>query len=128
MIPLSLVQKRVPQIFKDEATELEKVEIRFPWQKVLKLIQDSEPGSPEESGAAAESLALKLKKRRSVRNIVPGSAAAAADSKSKAPADSAVPQAKGPAGKQVAWFSRPTIGGAGDSQAPARPSTESISD
>jgi chromosome segregation ATPase len=76
-LPLSELQKRVPAIFRDDAPTPDADEIRFPWQKVMKLLTDA--GSPTPglglNSAAAESLAEKLKSRRAVRNIIPGQAA-----------------------------------------------------
>src|SRR5204862_5300559 len=95
-IPLAELYKRVPGIFRENAVPSGSAEIRFPWQKVMKLLADA--GSPTLglglNIATAESLAEKLKGRRAIRNINPGQAAA---EKKSAPASASAPSGKEPA-------------------------------
>ncbi len=96
-IPLAQLYQQVPQIFEREILELDPAEIRFPWQKVLKLINETDPG-------AAEALAPRLTVRHAKRNIVTGRGAGGLN----------VPESPfGKAGSKLAqrpvtWFTRPT--------------------
>jgi len=38
MVNLAEIYRRVPQIFRSEVLEGDNVEIRFPWQKIAKLV------------------------------------------------------------------------------------------
>ena len=78
-IPLHEVYKRVPSIFASEVLPSDQTEIRFPWQKVMKLLAEVATATPASglNAQGAESLAEKLKGRRAVRNILPGQVAAA---------------------------------------------------
>jgi chromosome segregation ATPase len=75
-IPLVEVYRRAPGIFRAEVLASDSTEIRFPWQKVMKMLTAyRSPGAPAPAGltsAAAESLAERLRSRRAVRNIIPG--------------------------------------------------------
>ncbi|MGB8169866.1 MAG: hypothetical protein WCF18_20355, partial [Chthoniobacteraceae bacterium] len=105
-IPLHEVYKRVPGIFANEVLANDQTEIRFPWQKVMKLLAEVATATPASGldAPAAASLAEKLKSRRAVRNIVPGQTAttAAAEAKPKPTRDPAFRSGIEPAPKPAA--------------------------
>lgn len=79
-LPVAEIRRRAPAIFRGEILPSENVEVRFPWQKVMKMLlaHRNPQGGPAPAGltaAAADSLAEKLRSRRAVRNIIPGSPA-----------------------------------------------------
>ncbi len=94
-IPLVDVYRRAPGIFRAEVLASDKTEIRFPWQKVMKMLTAyRSPGAPAPTGmtsAAAESLAERLRSRRAVRNIIPGGPDSDTPSPIPAPAHVAPP-------------------------------------
>ncbi len=108
-IPLTELYRRVPQIFQNEILPSDNVDIRFPWQKVIQMINASAAASHGAAAGVTESLAHRLRSRRGVaRNIGNGQ-----------PADArATSGAKQPAAKQVSWFKRP---GATDSPLGPKP-------
>ena len=123
-IPLSEIYDRVPQIFSSEVREEDGVLIRFPWQKVLKLINETAPGKVPSSAlsvAAAESLAYKLKTRHVTRNIPTGRGAGGLN----APESPLGKAGSKLAQKPVTWFTRPSsptpAASAAPSAAPAEP-------
>ena len=87
-IPVSEIYRRVPGIFRSEILPTDNTDVRFPWQKVMKMLvahrnEQGGAGSAGLTAAAADSLSEKLRSRRAVRNIIPGSPA---DTQSAAPA------------------------------------------
>lgn len=60
-IPLSEVMDRAPEIFEDATPTRQTMEIRFPWQRVIALIHESETAAKEHGG---ESLTQKLRRQR----------------------------------------------------------------
>ena len=79
-ILLTEIHRRAPEIFREEILASNDTEVRFPWQKVMRMLADARtatPTAPLPGGLtpdAAESLAEKLRNRRAVRNIIPGMA------------------------------------------------------
>lgn len=72
-IQLAEIFRQVPNIFRSETRVPADVEIRFPWQKVMMLLNQSR-GARKGAAfteAAANALSDKLKSKRPVRNIVP---------------------------------------------------------
>ncbi len=112
-VPLSELHRQLPQIFRDDALIPPDQEVRFPWQKVLKLLGES--NAAQAQGVGGETLAQKLHKRRVVRNIGSGRGASAVE----APADggkaaAAVLRGTGTRGTQAgSWFTRTSPGGSG---------------
>ena len=79
-ISVAEIYRRVPGIFRSEILPSDNADVRFPWQKVMKMLvahrnQQGSTGSVGLTAAAADSLAEKLRSRRAVRNIIPGSPA-----------------------------------------------------
>jgi chromosome segregation ATPase len=102
-IALSEIYKRCPHIFRREITEKDDTEIRFPWQKLAKLVSLARPAD----GAApadptVESLAQKLRASRA-KGGAPGAIAPATTPKAAAPV------LPGRGGNRTSWFSRPTV-------------------
>lgn len=64
-IPLVVLYRLLPDIFAREITEADQIQIRFPWQKILYLINQSA------ANASADSLAVKLKTRCTIQNVGP---------------------------------------------------------
>ncbi len=108
-IPISEIQHRAPGAFRGPVLESQDSEVRFPWQKVMNLLNAFKAAHPEAgsrglSSAAAEALAQKLRSRRTSRNIIPGSPAdtqnapcvTAPYTAAPAPSASAVPAAPRP--------------------------------
>lgn len=94
-IPLVEVYRRTPGIFRAEVLASDSTEIRFPWQKVMKMLTAyRSPGAPAPTGltsAAAETLAERLRSRRAVRNIIPGSPGSDTPAPIPAPASTSAP-------------------------------------
>ena len=69
-IPLTEIHRRVPEIFREEILPANETEVRFPWQKVMKMLADARSttaGAPPLEGMtsdAADSLAEKVRARR----------------------------------------------------------------
>ncbi len=115
-IPLHEVYKRVPDIFAREIPAGDQTEIRFPWQKVMKLLAEVANATPTSglSPQSAETLAEKLKSRRAVRNIVPGQAGtaemkAAADAKTKSGRETRLKSGIEPVPKKPTEGSTPAV-------------------
>ncbi|HSI11520.1 MAG TPA: hypothetical protein VK961_05725, partial [Chthoniobacter sp.] len=92
-VPVSEIYRRVPGIFRGQILPADNAEVRFPWQKVMKMLvahrnQQGGAGPVGLTAAAADSLAEKLRSRRAVRNIIPGSPA---DTQAQSPAGSPLP-------------------------------------
>jgi len=96
-VALTEIYRKVPQIFQSEVLPADNVEIRFPWQKVIKMIRES-AAAAYGTGEVTESLAHKLRARR-------GGQAAAVNGDSRAIA--AASAASKPVARQVSWFGRP---------------------
>ncbi len=97
-VSLAEIYKRVPQIFRDEVLPSDKVEIRFPWQKVMKLLSEAR-GAQRGAGLselAADALAQRLKAKRTQRNVVFTKAAPAPAGTQAAPAPAPAPALAGP--------------------------------
>ncbi len=108
-ILLSELYKRCPHIFRGELGEAGATEIRFPWQKLAKLVSLARPADGSVPGdSTVESLAQKLKASR-LKNPPPTAAAPA--SAATEPAESSkpsMPVLPGRGGHKASWFSRPT--------------------
>jgi chromosome segregation ATPase len=99
-VSLAEIYKRVPTIFRGEILESDNIEVRFPWQKLAKLVNTTKPGSGPET-APFPALAERLRAKKPARAIKTG--------------DPAEPQPSGPipvvagrtaAGKQSSWFTK----------------------
>ncbi len=116
MIPLVEIYRRVPAIFREQVLPSDGTEVRFPWQKVMKLLSayKAAPGggggsAPGLSSAAAESLSEKLRTRRAVRNIIPGGAVPSAPSAEPPAAASPKPAASAPPIIKALEFNIPAL-------------------
>jgi chromosome segregation ATPase len=77
---LTEIYRRVPEIFREELPESDETEIRFPWQKVLRMLANARtvPAAADSTGltaAAADALAETFRNRRTGRNPIPESGA-----------------------------------------------------
>ncbi len=65
-VSLSEIYKRLPDIFRGKILDSDNIEVRFPWQKLAKLVNLSGPGKSNalQPDAAAEALAEKLRTKR----------------------------------------------------------------
>jgi len=72
-IPLAEIYRQVPNVFRTAIKDAPEAEIRFPWQKVMILLNESRGAGKGSSlsEAAARALAAKLKAQRPARNIIP---------------------------------------------------------
>ncbi|HEV7402982.1 MAG TPA: hypothetical protein VGO11_08655, partial [Chthoniobacteraceae bacterium] len=111
-VPLKELHRQVPHIFRDDALIPPDQEVRFPWQKVLKLLGES--NAAQAQGLGGETLAQKLHKRRVVRNIGSGRAASAVEG-SPAEGGKAAPVLRGTGtrGQTGSWFTRTAPVGVG---------------
>ena len=130
---LAEIHRRAPGIFRNEVVAEDKIEIRFPWQKLMHLVKSPGDGGTGASGitpAAAEALAHKFRSRRPARNILPAAGAALGG---KGTAGATTPAFREPAAKekagssaqpetesaeQLSWFNKPPV-----EKAPAAPAT-----
>jgi len=77
-IRLAEIYRRAPEVFREEVLASDETEIRFPWQKVMRMLAGARalPSSAVPPGGlspeAAAALAEKLRNRRAARNIIPG--------------------------------------------------------
>jgi len=62
-IPLADLLKAIPEMFADHAQTLHALEIRFPWQKVMQMVNESAEAQKENGG---ETLAQKLRRMRKI--------------------------------------------------------------
>jgi len=104
-IPLSELLKLIPEMFVEDAQALHALEVRFPWQRVMQMVNESAATHKEDGG---ETLAQKLRRlRKTNRPAAPAPVKeAAVESKQEA-----VPQVKRGAGRdgENAWFSKRAI-------------------
>ena len=100
MVNLAEIYRRAPQIFRAEVIEADNVEIRFPWQKIQRLLGNPREGAAAEGSPAAFSpLAEKLRVKK------PGMKPAPAAPKSpSSPAGRVLPGRGGAEGGS--WFTR----------------------
>ena len=80
-IRLTEIYRRVPEIFRDEIPPSDETEIRFPWQKMMRMLAGARavPDASVSSGltaAAAEALAETFRNRRAARSGFPGTGSA----------------------------------------------------
>ncbi len=99
-ISLAEIYKRVPQIFRDKILDSDNIEVRFPWQKLARLVNSVRSGSkqPMVSTTEADILAEKLRLNKSTPVESP------IQTSQQGP--SVLP---GIGGNQSAWFSKPTL-------------------
>lgn len=76
-IRLAEIYRRAPEIFREEVPASDETEIRFPWQKVLRLLAAARavPATSTNTGLtaeAADALAETLRSRRDARGSFPG--------------------------------------------------------
>ena len=77
-IPLTEIHRRTPEIFREETLPSDETEVRFPWQKVVRMLAGAcaaPTAAPRADGltqAAAELLGEKLRNHRTVRDVNPG--------------------------------------------------------
>ena len=104
-IALSEIHRRCPHIFRGELGEAAESEIRFPWQKLAKLVSLARPNDGSApADPAVESLAQKLKASRA-KNAKPAPPSAEALEAAKPK----MPILPGRSGNKASWFSRPTV-------------------
>ena len=77
-IRLAEIYRRAPEVFREEIYASDETEVRFPWQKVLRMLASARavPTTVADDGltpAAADVLAETLRSRRAARNLIPGS-------------------------------------------------------
>ncbi|MEO7318519.1 MAG: hypothetical protein ABIZ56_05990, partial [Chthoniobacteraceae bacterium] len=119
-INLVEIHRRVPDVFRSSVKAEDKIEIRFPWQKLMHLVKAPTEGANTASGitpAAAEALAQKIRSRRPARSSLATASPTAektpatpttpafrdpGEEKPAAPAKSGAPNAQ-----QLSWFSKP---------------------
>jgi len=100
MVNLAEIYRRVPQIFRSEVLEGDNVEIRFPWQKIAKLVTNVKGASPS-GDANTPALAEKLRVTKPSR---PGSKTGKDAASPLLPSGPVLP-GRGGAG-QASWFTR----------------------
>lgn len=99
MVNLAEVYRRIPQIFRAEVVESDNVEIRFPWQKIAKLVAAPKSEAGLDGNAAVSPLAERLKVKKppvkpagqqpgSTSRVCPDVAVRSRDPGSRAPARS----------------------------------------
>ena len=65
MVNLAEIYRRVPQIFRSEVLEADGVEIRFPWQKIAKLVTSAKGAAGiGDNGGTPSALAEKLRAKK----------------------------------------------------------------
>src|SRR5258708_19290776 len=98
-IGLSEIYRRVPQIFRSEILESDNIEIRFPWQKISKLVTLAKSNStPDAAAGSRGELAEKLRTRKPEK-----------PSKAAEPAPEANPKPILPGrggGQNASWFTK----------------------
>ena len=104
MVNLAEIYRRIPQIFRSEVLESDGIEIRFPWQKIAKLVTNVKSASPDEKGSSpAPALAEKLRATLPAR---PG-AKTGKDAAPPPPSPPSGPVLPGRGGAgQASWFTR----------------------
>lgn len=100
-ISVSEIYKRLPQIFRGEIRASDNIEVRFPWQKLAKLVSLSGPtkNGTLQPDAAAGALAERLRAKH---------ATSAQPAPTQEHGKTAPPILPGRGDQSVAWFSRPT--------------------
>ena len=119
-INLAEIHRRVPDVFKSEVKVEDRVEIRFPWQKLMHLVKSPAEDPSNASGitpAAAEALAQKIRSRRPARNTPPISGSPTTKTppapptpafREPAPEENAPTEKPGKANsQQLSWFTKP---------------------
>ncbi len=97
-ISLAEIYKRVPQVFRDQILDSDNIEVRFPWQKLARLVNSVRIDSKNSPAADADVLAEKFRKKKTTAIETPH--------ESNLPGPSVLP---GMGGHQSAWFSKPTM-------------------
>lgn len=109
-ISLAEIYKRVPHVFKGQILDSDNIEVRFPWQKLARLVNsvrvDSKNAATIEG--SADALAKKLRQKK-----------AGDDDAAPPPAPSGPSVLLGIGGKQSAWFSKPTLDRTAEKTPPA---------
>ena len=100
-ISLAEIYRRVPTIFRGEILESDNIEVRFPWQKLAKLVNIPKPATPAEGAGPAPALAEKLRAKKPGRAIKTAEAAVDLNT----PPTPVLPGRGGPA-KGASWFSK----------------------
>lgn len=104
-ILLSEIYKRCPHIFKGELGSAAETEIRFPWQKLAKLVSLARPADGSvPADPTVESLAQKLKASR----LKSAGAAPTPNDPPEVKMNQPVLPGRG-GGKAASWFSKPTV-------------------
>ncbi len=119
-INLAEIHRRVPDVFKSEVKVEDRVEIRFPWQKLMHLVKSPAEDPSNASGitpAAAEALAQKIRSRRPARNTPPISGSPTTKTppapptpafREPTPEENAPTEKPGKANsQQLSWFTKP---------------------
>jgi len=98
-ISLAEIYKRVPQVFRGQLLDSDNIEVRFPWQKLARLVNSlrTDSTNPTLADANADVLAEKLRKKKTEPEPSP---------EASQPGPSVLP---GMGGHQSAWFSKPTL-------------------
>ncbi|MEQ1854412.1 MAG: hypothetical protein ABMA01_22815, partial [Chthoniobacteraceae bacterium] len=101
-IALAEIYRRVPNIFRGEILESDNVDIRFPWQKLAKLVASVKPaGGQPATDVPRDDLAERLRARKPQK---PGAKPAGEAPPAPAPAGPILPGRGG--SRQATWFSR----------------------
>ncbi len=100
-ISISDIYKRLPQVFRGEVRDSDNIEVRFPWQKLAKLVSLSGPtkNGTLQSDAAAGALVERLRAKH---------ATSTQPTPTQKHDKTAPPILPGHSDQSVAWFSRPT--------------------
>ncbi len=94
-IPLAEIYNRVPTIFRGQIRDTDQVEIRFPWQKIARLVRSTQTGSETPPDLNSANLAAKLRaKMPSKKNPATSSGTAG-------------PILPGRGNTAATWFSKP---------------------
>jgi hypothetical protein len=104
-IPLADLLETIPEMFVDDAQTLRALEIRFPWQRVMQMVNESAAAQKDKGG---ETLAQKLRRMRKINK--PAARAAVQEAPVETRRD-AVSQVKRGAARdgENAWFSKRAI-------------------
>ena len=99
-ISISEIYKRVPQIFREQILDSDNIEVRFPWQKLARLVNSVRVDSKNDISidSAADVLAEKLRQKKTT--------ASEFSNQTNQLGPSVLP---GIGGNQSAWFSKPTF-------------------
>ena len=111
-VSLAEIYRRVPVIFRGEILDSDNIEIRFPWQKLAKLVNLAKPIGQQSDAATASpmpALAEKLRStKKAVRAIKTGESADEAGQTLQAATPPVLP-GRNPGAKPATWFSKSTI-------------------